>query len=384
METTQQFKLISIPKYYQLKQIILQEIKDGKYSADTKLPSEIELIQKYGVSSITARRVRHELVREGVAYSIQGKGCFVKGINNKKNGSSEKGKQYTRRIVFIMPDASVEYSNKLIQGLLDITQPKGYRLEIYNSDDDYTKETKLLSKCLEEPISGLIFNPITADGKYNHLFQLQKKGITVILMGNDLPNYNFDFVGIDEKKGVKKAISYLIKMGHRKIVYLGGGLHLTGIRARFEGYILALKKNRINPDPDLILTDNKKIYNSSEEEGYQRIKEFLKKNLKFTAVFAKDDMVAFGVLKALKEKNIKVPDDVSIIGFDDFISQYFEVPLTTVKQEPYYRGYYTAKLLMKRIENPDSLPSGIKGSNSSEKILLPTKLVIRDSVKKIK
>jgi len=369
-----------VPKYFLVKKILLEDIQKGKYQFNTKLPTETELMKKFNIARGTARQAIQELVREGVAQTIQGKGCFVSvsSIPKEKIDSFN-----SKRIVLIMSSVTSNYYSLILKGILDIVQAKGYNLEVNYTDGNYEKELRFLSKLINENISGLIFVPSFNNKSYKHLLQLQKKKVPIVLLSNYLENYNFDYVGNSNYDGAKKAINYLIKLGHRNIVFLGGGLHVQAINQRFEAYRDILKKNKIGIRKELILSDDKISYDSPEEEGYKRIKEFLSKNIKFTAIFAKNDQIAFGSYKALKEKGISVPDKISIIGYDDLLPSYSEIELTTVRQDVYRQGYYAAKLLFKRIDNKFNNKNRTNIIEKPEKIELETKLIVRGSTAKV-
>ena len=376
-----------LPKYYKLKQALLTDIQNGVYPPNSKLPSESQLRKKYNISSTPIKRVIRELVSEGIIYTIQGKGCFV-------NGSKlETSKIYqninidymrNKRIVFITPGMLDGFYSPILQGLLKMIQKRGYRLEIYNSEGEYAVEMKLLSKCLEEMISGLIFIPNSYERDYRHLFQIQKKGIPVILVDRNIKNSYFDYVGSDNINASKSAVKYLIKLGHKRILYWGRRWkkdNSSTILERYEGYRQALIESGIKIDPDLVLDDAKGTYYTWEIEVEDKVKKLLKKKIKFTAIFAINDGLAINIYRKFKQIGIKVPQDVSIIAFDDSeIAEKFELPITTVRQDVYGMGLKAGEQLFKRI---DAILEGKQNSFATfkpEKIFSDTKLIIRKSV----
>jgi GntR family transcriptional regulator of arabinose operon len=370
-----------IPKYYNLKLQILQDIQNGKYPPGSKLPSNSELMQKYGIARGTIERAMIELSNEGFIYTLQGKGCFVSEQNNKQQNNRTANYQNTinnnRKIVFILPYIIDGFYVSVLRGILKFTELKNYGLEIYNSEEKYVKETKLLRKCIEENVAGLIFISSFYEGKYTQLLQLQKRGIPVVLLDTHLKKYNFDYVGSNNIQGAKTATKYLLKMGHRNIAFIGFKKFYITAYERLQGYIQALKEYGIKPNPELIITENKN--GKITDEGYDQVKKLLSKRVPFTAIFAINDGLAIGTYKALEEEGIKVPDDVSIIGFDDSnLVRNFKVPLTVIQQDMFNLGYSATKLLFERIEQKNS-----KYNNEIKKIILDTKLIIRDSVKKL-
>jgi len=370
-----------IPKYYQLKKLLLNEIQSGKYSIHSKLPSESELRKKYKISGGPIKRAINELAREGIVYTIQGKGCFVSPTISKSDIKIAKD---NKRIIFITNSVLHEFNAPILKGILRITQSKGYNLEVYDSEGCYSSEIQILSKLLKENISGLIFVPTYYNYSYRHLLQLKKRNVPIVLINRYIKNDDFNFVGINDVKSAKNAVKYLIKLGHKKIVFIGieNPERYTFVKDRLEGYKQALKENKIKIDPNLIfINENKKEkYKRSAKENYnfEQLKKYLSKDdIEYTSIFAVNDSAAMASYWILKEKGIKVPDEVSIIGFDDLNeSKHFEVPLTTVKQDTYYIGYTAAKLLLDINNKMNNL--------IPKKILLNTKLVIRKSVRQIK
>jgi DNA-binding LacI/PurR family transcriptional regulator len=373
-----------LPRYFQLKQLLIQDITNGKYPPDTKLPSKTELIKKYSVSDGTVKRTIYELVRDGFIYTIPGKGCYVANVKIKGNNNNNTKINNTlsfKRISLILPDALNEFYSQILNGIMKITQSKEYTLEIFNSEERYEKQRYFLAQYFKKPISGIIFVPTFYYYNYNHLFELQKKNIPVVLLDRKLKNCNFNYVGFDNIGGSKKAVKYLVDMGHRDIVFLGGHLDTSSIIERLEGYKQALIEKKLKVKPEYILTQIITKYESGEKEAYIKIKQLLEKRIKFTAIYSVSDILVAGAYRALKEKGLNVPNDVSIIGFGDTkFAREFEVPLTTIKEDPYRMGYYSAKLLCKIIESKsDNL-----NTNGYKEIFVPTKLIIRKSVRKIR
>jgi LacI family transcriptional regulator len=374
------------PKYFQLKQILLEQIELKKFDSLGKLPSETELIGLYKVSRITARSALNELIKDGYIYSIQGKGCFVKSRDLQSVVNPTKSYLLVNnRIVFIMTDVLNEFYTPILRGIMDVTQNEGYRVELYNSDEKYSEETRLFSRCHEDKTAGLLFVPSFYNKPYRHLLQLRKKNLPVVFIDRYIVGANhFNYVGSDNVVGINQAMDHLFKLGHKDIVFLGRDMMTSSIQDRLQGYYGFLQQKSIQVRPELILKEkvagNIDKYDY-EKSGYRQMKQFLKKGVKFTAVIGINDTAAMGAYRALKEKGITVPDNVSIIGFDDLPkSATFEVPLTTVKQDNYQFGYQAAKLLLKKIRE-----SYIDKKNSNnEKVLVKTELIVRKSTGVVK
>jgi LacI family repressor for deo operon, udp, cdd, tsx, nupC, and nupG len=177
---------------------------------------------------------------------------------------------------------------------------------------------------------------------------------------------NVDCIDIDNYRGAFMMTDYMVSKGHRRIGFLKINEDKKFTYARFEGYKNALEHNGIKFDPELV----KEAYNA-EAGGYEKSYELLGEQ-KLTALFCSSDILAVGAFRAAKELGIKVPEELSIGGFDGLIYDLIpEIPLTTVRQPVFETGKKLAGILLKRIENADRL---------SENRLITPELVIRDSI----
>ena len=365
------------PKYYRIKQILIKEILEGKYLPNDRIPSVTQIMSGYDVSRLTASRVIDELSKQGITYAVQGKGCFVASPKD----VVETQKIESKRMILIIPYLMSDFFAPLIQGVLDVVQVTDYKLETYCSKEDYLIETRLLSKCLEEPIAGLILIPSSCEEDYRHLFQIQKKGIPVVLAHRNLNNYNFDRVVFNNVKGARDAVEYLLKEEHRKIAFIGANKNNSVVQERLEGYKKAFEKNGLEVDPNLIYIIEEKIEdNIVENETHRIIEELINNKTEFTAIFTTDDGLAYYAKAALNNKGLKVPDDISLVGYGDFTSsKSLNPPLTTVGVDMHDLGKQAVKMLFKRINSKMQLES--LDSYNVESKFVKTKLIIRDSVK---
>jgi DNA-binding LacI/PurR family transcriptional regulator len=372
-----------LPKYYQLKQILLKKIHNNEFPASESLPSERFLMREYAVSRATVRESINELIQEGILTSIQGKGTFITDI--KHHGTMSAGQKKTdipvlpseRRVALILGNSIEEFHSNILRGVLDALQEKETKVDIYNSDKLYLKESQLLGKSLQEHVSGVLMFPSHYNKHYRHMIKLQKAKIPVVLIDRYVRDMDLDFVGSDNIKGAELAVEHLIKLGHKRIALVGKNkTDVSSQVDRITGYKQTLAKYNIQYDPGLVTNGGDGL----EGDGFEQTNKLMAK-FKFgksgtnpvTAVFALNDHVAIGVFHALKQKGIKVPDDVALVGFDNLsVSRYLEVPLTTVEQQIYDMGRKGAELLLIRMNNQQK-------NISPEKVLLPVKLVVRNS-----
>lgn len=235
-------------------------------------------------------------------------------------------------------------------------------VNIYKSDDEY----KFIS---EEEIDGII-----AIGKFSktEISMLSKISDNLVFLDSSPDDQNFDSVNINFKLGTYKALDYLLELGHTEIGYIGSYKTLDDFKQknmdnRLKYYTEYMKEKGLYQKENILDTNE-----MTAMAGYEVIKEFIRKGTKMpTAFFVGTDTIATGVLKALYENDIRVPDDISIIGFNDLIaSQYTIPPLTTVRVHIEHLANACVDLILEKIT---------KNRRYKKKVIIPSELVIRES-----
>ncbi len=274
----------------------------------------------------------------------------------------------TNTIGLIMPDITNPFFPEIARGAEDKASEARYSIIFCNTDDSLKQEEKYIEILTEKMVDGFIFAH-AADSEET-CTGLNNSKIPVVLIDRDYRNKNVKGrVVVDNESGSYSGVSHLIKGGYKNIVYIGGAFITQTAKDRLAGYRRALHENNIDFHEELIKSGS---YRS--EWGYQALEQFLKEKISFDAVFCGNDMIAFGVMKKLKEVGIKIPEDVGVIGFDDiYVSSMMEPALTTVKQPNYEMGYRAVELLLDVLEK--------KNENSNRKIVLNTELIVRKSTR---
>lgn len=195
----------------------------------------------------------------------------------------------------------------------------------------------------------------------------------IVVMDRELQCEHICNVLIDNVQGAYSATKHLIDLGHKRIAYISGPFISYDNMKRLEGYKNALMENNIAFDPNLVVQGR-----FTEEGGYGAMKLILLNSKlnksKLDAVFCANDEMAIGAINALNEENVKIPDDISIIGYDDIrLSSYIQPPLTTISHYKYEWGTMAANLVFQ----------GLKEDFKGGKVILPAKLIVRSSCKKV-
>jgi len=332
------------------------------------------LAKKLGMSATTISRVLNGL---GEKYRISKKTIELvtstaENLNYSPNNLA-KGlrlqKSYT--LGLILPDITNAWFAQLALGIEKEARKNHYNIFLCNSNDDIKVEKKSISLLQNWMVDGIIIAPIGLESE--HLVSASKKRIPIVLIDRHFENEDFTYITSNDFEGSLEANQYLIDNGHKRIACFQGIVGTSTNNQRLQGYIQSLKNNQIPFDPNLIFGSDFSFNN-----GYLSAKRLIKKlkKLKITAIFSMGNQITLGILKALKEEAIQIPNDISIVSFDEQIySDLLYTSLTTVSHMNENFGQIAIKMLL------DQLDNNIK--TKPKNLILQSKLNIRDSVKNI-
>ena len=357
-----------IPKYLQLKDIIIQYFDNEHYVADQKIPSENELVERFQVSRNTVRQALGELDNEGIIYKKQGLGTFFSGLASTKKLSYLIGVISPRISYYIYP--------QIIRGIDEVAHRKRYNIVLGNSYADYAKEVMYLEQLLEKHIDGLLFEPVGGFERFEEspIFRvLNDLTIPFVFMDWWFDNPNLSCVAVDDAEGGFRATQYLIQAGHRRIACLYPRDKLPG-NLRYQGYRKALEQHEVPCNEQLLRTTT-----SQEWDAADVIEEHVRQLLALgperpTAIFLFNDDAALRACNAIRNAGLRVPEDISLIGFDNSEqAASADVPLTTMSHPKHKVGAWAAEILFDHIE---------AGTRCNPRKMLITPIVVeRRSVK---
>lgn len=295
----------------------------------------------------------------------------IKELNYSPNRVAQRLRNSNSRkqlIGLVLPDIQNPFYVDVIRGVEEFAYQNNFAVMIGNFGQDAKKEKLYLDILQAEEVDGLIAAP--SNGKDQNLIQVIDNGFSVVCIDRGLIDIDVDVVKVNNEDGAFRAIEYLIELGHTKIAHITGHPQIPTTLERVSGYEAAMHKYNIEIDSRLI-----KNSNSDYQSGAELMQELLELPEPPTAVFTANNLLTLGGLKTIHEKGLNIPDDISIIGFDDmYWSMSLNPPLTAVKQSGYEIGKRAAELLLQNIIDPN---------RSKVSLVLNTELMIRKSCKKL-
>ncbi|GAB6117307.1 LacI family DNA-binding transcriptional regulator [Thermoanaerobacter brockii subsp. lactiethylicus] len=266
----------------------------------------------------------------------------------------------------IKPGAYHPFFLEVLAGIKAGLKKDKYDLILFTVDPESQDTTSYEKLCNDRKVEGAIVEGLKLSDPY--IEEIKRTQIPTVLIDIPILTDKVGYVSSDNVRAAFEATSYLIKLGHRNIGFINGHDDAAVSFERLEGYKKALEKNNIPYKEEYVVFDD-----FTQEGGYNSFKTLVFEHPEITAVFHASDLMAIGSFKAAKDLGMKVPEDISIVGFDDIeLASLISPGLTTIRQDTFKMGYNAAKHLL----------SIIKGEKPQH-ILIPHKLVIRDSARKI-
>ncbi len=275
-------------------------------------------------------------------------------------------------IGIIVPQIVHHFFSSVISGIEEYATDNGYNVIITQSNEIVDKEIKNCQTLVSSRVDGIIVSRTKHTTDFKHFQNIIDKDVPMVFFDRTCHGLKTDRIVIDDYRAAYEATEYLIKTGCKKIAHFSGPEILKISAKRMWGFRDALKKNNIPFYEELIINAD------NFEKGKEAILQLIKENNLPDGIFTVNDMSAAGAINILKSKNIKVPENVSIIGFTNgLVSTITDPPLTTVEQNGFEMGKKSAEILIKRIE--DENEENIPYVNE----IIPTKLIIRSSTKSL-
>jgi len=246
----------------------------------------------------------------------------------------------TTTVGAVVSDVSNPFYTGLLRGIEDRLDSEGLSLIICSSDGDAEREARLLRMLAEQGVRGVLITPM--DGTIERLAELERIGLRSVLM--DAEPGSLPSVGVDSARGGRLAVEHLLEQGHRRVAFLAAAENMRPSELRLQGAIEAVRAAGLDPSDVLEVVH---LAHPNASAGEAATAQLLASERPPTAVFSVNDIVALGVLRALRERGVRVPEEVSVVGYDDlFLDTELAVPLTSVRQPMRELGWAAADLLL--------------------------------------
>ena len=290
--------------------------------------------------------------------------------HNKIASSLRLGK--TKIIGVIIPSAEINFFGSVVHGIEKIASENDYNVLLYQSNEQTDFEIKAIETFLRSRVDGVLASISKETTNLDHYKEIKQRGVPLILFDRVNEDLQVPCVVVDDYLGAFNATQHLIDQGCKRIAHIAGQQHVPIFKQRLNGYIAALKKNKMPVDKSLI-----KYGEISIESGTKCMNDLLKLSEIPDGVFAVEDFTALGAMQALKTAHIKIPEDVAIIGFaNEAFGSYITPSLSTVDQQTIKMGESAAKIFFEYGNKKSFYKS------SPKKLVLEPVLVFRDSSKK--
>lgn len=273
---------------------------------------------------------------------------------------------FSRTLGLIVPDVANPFFTEVARGVEDAASKRGYAVFLCNSDESANKEEKYINVLIQQQVRGILITPSNRDPV--HLEALLDRGIAVTLLDRETKSRTQCSVSVDDVRGGEIAIEYLVSLGHTEIAWVCGPESIPQVSDRGSGVANAAAAAGIS-----ISTIRVPLMNSIK--GEQVVGEILSLPKLPTAIFCANDIVALGVMKGLLDQGVRIPEQISLIGYDDIaFAPSAAIPLTSIAQPAYQLGVASAELIISECEEGDA--------HAHQQIRFQPKLVIRASTSK--
>src|SRR5699024_1511765 len=277
-------------------------------------------------------------------------------------------KKRIKTIGLLLPSIADPFSAEIARKIEDYGRKKGFSLIISSTDNNLKKEREYIDILKKKYVDGIII----ATGLKNSEAQkeLFNQQMPIVLLSREIPSLAMNTVLVNDFLGAYEATSYLIKLGHRKIAMITEDIYFSNIQSRLDGYKRALYDAGITYEEKWISTGNESFNDAANAASY-----LLENEKSLTAIFASTEPLAIGAMQGVRRHNLQIPEDISIVGFDNSIlAQMSYPPLTTVAQPIDEMAQKVIELLVNSLE---------KENDVTQRVVLAPKLTVRSSAKEI-
>jgi LacI family transcriptional regulator len=271
----------------------------------------------------------------------------------------------TRTLALVLSDITNPFFTTVARGVEDVANEQGFNVILCNTDESEEKQCRYLITLLQKRVDGVLLVP--AGSTAGPVTWVQDRGVPVVVIDRRVPAASVDVVRGDSEGGAYCLVKLLIELGHKRIAVLSGPERVSTAADRVAGYWRAMAEAGLCCDSDLIRHDA-----FSQASGYRMAQQMLQLSPPPTALFAANNFIAIGAYRALRDAGLRVPEDISLVAFDDLPASLVMEPFLTVAGQPAYEmGCQATELLLARLAG--------EGPAEPQEVVLPTELIVRRS-----
>jgi len=328
------------------------------------MPTLNDVAKLAGVAPITVSRVINnsgyisQATREKVEAAIAELGyvpnVLARGLRSKR----------TNTLALVMTDITNPFFTLIARGVEDAASEAGYTVIFCNTDEAESEEEKYANILAQKQVDGVLLVPARSNSKSVTFFQ--SNDIPVVLLDRRVPGVDVDVVHCDSVQGSCDLVKLLIDLGHTRIIAISGPEGVSTADDRVAGYRQAME--------DAGLPENCQVFNGNftQDSGYDLTRQAMEQSITPTAIFGANNFISIGILKALRDFDMRVPEDVAVVGFDDLPTSLIVDPYLTVAAQPAYEmGQKATELLIDRISG--------RAPSDPQQVALPIEIIVRQS-----
>ena len=305
-------------------------------------------VSRSTVSRVLNNKWKKHGISQATADKITSRAKELHYLKNEAARSLRKKKTFT--IGVIVRDLTNPFYSQLVKFVESSLYTKGYIIIICNTNYDLDRESGHINVLLSRRVDGIILSPIQKSIK--NIFKIKDRNVPLALFDCKIDKFDADYILVDNEAGTMEAVNHLIAQGHKKIGYIGGNSYDSNNRLRYVGYRKALSKASLSMTEHYV-----KHGNYTFKHGYEAITELLRSSDAPTAFFAANNRIVLGACKGIMDCGLQIPDDVSIIGFDDFeTATMLPSPLTVIRQPLRELAFNAVDILLSRMDKTNNIP----------------------------
>jgi DNA-binding LacI/PurR family transcriptional regulator len=359
-----------IPLYRQILNQIETAIASRECLPGEQLPTESVFVAELGVSRVTLRQAMNAAVELGIIQRMPAKGTFISERNI--------GQSADKFVGYIVHHLTNSFNLHLMLGVEKALKSAGFHMVFCNSDGDPGKELSLIRNLITQNVQGFIVQPVVSKTEDEELQKLAIGSTPLVLLDREAVGVNADLVDSNHFEGGRLVANHLISHGFKEIQFVcTDAIEITSLALRYQGYVEGMESAGLRPMSPFIIKGVSELgfdetRDTTTDLGNaisSQLIDLLSDRLRPQALFAMNDVVAISILKIARQLNIRIPEDLALVGYDNLdIASHLN--LTSVDQNSYQLGELAAKRLIHQIEN---------GKGRAEHLMLPVRLIARNS-----